>query len=282
MIEIIKYLILGIIQGITEVFPVSSSGHLTIFVQLSNKLSIGEPINLNYLTIFLMLTNFGSLIAITIYFWKDLVGLLKSFFTFFFKYKEAKMNVIVMNDMSYILKLFIAVVPIGILGLLLEDILPNTLIFVGSMLIITGLLLLYIYSIRNKKFENDITFKRSVIIGLFQAFAVLPGISRSGITMIGGLSQKIEIKKVLKFSFIAYVAISIPVSIKGIIDIVNASEQSESINILGYLLAFLTSFIATFITIRILYKFVKIKNLIYFSLYCLSIGIVAIILHLTL
>lgn len=278
MIDIIKFLVLGIIQGITEVFPVSSSGHLAIFVLLSNELHIGSPIDIDNIEIFLMITNFGSLIAMIIFFWNDLISLLKSAISFIFKHKESKENTVIMDDMRYILKLLIAVIPLGIAGLIFADYLDkfSSLLFVGISLLITGIMLYTVYHLRNKNYTNEITYKRSFIISIFQMFAIFPGISRSGITMIGGLSQKIELKKVLKFSFIAYIAISIPVSVKGILD---ALDVSESINVIGYFMAFLTSFIFTFLTVKVLYKYVKVNNLVYFAIYCILFGLLSIILY---
>lgn len=278
MIDIIKFLVLGIIQGITEVFPVSSSGHLAIFVLLSNELHIGSPIDIDNIEIFLMITNFGSLIAMIIFFWNDLISLLKSAISFIFKHKESKENTVIMDDMRYILKLLIAVIPLGIAGLIFADYLDkfSSLLFVGISLLITGIMLYTVYHLRNKNYTNEITYKRSFIISIFQMFAIFPGISRSGITMIGGLSQKIELKKVLKFSFLAYIAISIPVSVKGILD---ALDVSESINVIGYFMAFLTSFIFTFLTVKVLYKYVKVNNLVYFAIYCILFGSLSIILY---
>jgi undecaprenyl-diphosphatase len=278
MIDIIKFLVLGIIQGITEVFPVSSSGHLAIFVLLSNELHIGSPIDIDNIEIFLMITNFGSLIAMIIFFWNDLISLLKSAISFIFKHKESKENTVIMDDMRYILKLLIAVIPLGIAGLIFADYLDkfSSLLFVGISLLITGIMLYTVYHLRNKNYTNEITYKRSFIISIFQMFAIFPGISRSGITMIGGLSQKIELKKVLKFSFLAYIAISIPVSVKGILD---ALDVSESINVIGYFMAFLTSFIFTFLTVKVLYKYVKVNNLVYFAIYCILFGLLSIILY---
>lgn len=278
MIDIIKFLVLGIIQGITEVFPVSSSGHLAIFVLLSNELHIGSPIDIDNIEIFLMITNFGSLIAMIIFFWNDLISLLKSAISFIFKHKESKENTVIMDDMRYILKLLIAVIPLGIAGLIFADYLDkfSSLLFVGISLLITGIMLYTVYHLRNKNYTNEITYKRSFIISIFQMFAIFPGISRSGITMIGGLSQKIELKKVLKFSFLAYIAISIPVSVKGIFD---ALDVSESINVIGYFMAFLTSFIFTFLTVKVLYKYVKVNNLVYFAIYCILFGLLSIILY---
>lgn len=268
MIEIIKYIILGIVQGIAEVFPVSSSGHLIIFSYLLD-------VNLNNLTVFLMITNFGSFLALLIYFRKDIVSLINNFISYLFK-KDSRSNIDVKEGFNYSWKLVISVIPVGIAGLLLEKHLPQNLLTVGIALLVTSVLLFIMYSLREKDFGEEITWKNTIIIGLFQTAAIVPGISRSGITTVGGLSQKIEIKKVLKFSFLSYILISIPVSIKGVID---ALSVNESINVIGFTLAFVFSFVATYITIKILYKIVTIKNLKYFSVYCLVVGFIAILLN---
>ena len=268
MLEIIKYIVLGIIQGVTEIFPVSSSGHLTIFSHLFKTF---DPSSAN---VFLMITNFGSFLALLYFFRKDVSKLISSFFKFVFK-KEMRKDEVVKNDFNYTLKLIVAVIPIGLAGLLLEDFIPSTLLTVGIALIFTGTLLLLMFMLRNNTFKKEITWKNAIGVGLFQTIAIIPGVSRSGITTVGGLSQKIEIKHALKFSFLAYLIISVPVSIKGMYD---AFNNPESINIAGYILAFVFSFIATFISARLLYRYMKVKNLIYFSLYCFVIGTLSIIL----
>jgi undecaprenyl-diphosphatase len=107
-------------------------------------------------------------------------------------------------------------------------------------------------------------------------FAVLPGISRSGITMTGGLVQKLELKKVLRFSFLSYLVVSVPVSILGIYDVIHVTE---SIHVLGYILAFIMSFIFSLLSVMWIFKYIKVKNLIYFGLYCLIVGLTSIILY---
>lgn len=261
MLEIIKYIILGIIQGITEVFPVSSSGHLIIF---SNVLGL----DLTNLTVFLMITNLGSFIALLFFFRKDITELITKFFVFLFK-KEKREDLEIKEGFNYSIKLLISVIPVGILGLLLEKHIKSNMLVVGLALLVTGTLLLLMFLLRNREFKNEITYQNAFVISIFQAAAIIPGISRSGITTVGGLSQKINIKDVLKFSFLSYIVISVPVSVKGIIDLAGVKE---SINLLGYILAFIFSFIATFITVKILFKFVKPKNLIWFSVYCFLVG----------
>ena len=264
MIEIIKYIILGIIQGITEIFPVSSSGHLTLFSHLFD-------IDLTNLTIFLMITNTGSFLALLLFFRKDIKVLIVGTFKYLFKKEENYKP-----DFEYVVKLIIAVIPIGVFGLLFKDMLPEDLLSVGFALILTSGLLFYVYMVRDIEWKKDISWKNALIIGSFQMFAVFPGISRSGITMSGGLIQKIELKKVLKFSFLSYIMVSVPVMLLGFYEALNASE---SIHVVGYSLAFVMSFVFSLISVRILYKYVKVQNLIYFAIYCLIVGGISLGLH---
>jgi undecaprenyl-diphosphatase len=264
LIEIIKYIVLGIIQGITEIFPVSSSGHLTIFGRLFQ-------IDLSNLTTFLMITNAGSFLALVYYFRKDVGMLINGTYRYIFKKEETSKE-----DFIYVLKLLIAVIPIGIFGLLFEDYLNDDLLFTGYALIITSVLLFYIYKQKDIQWKNQITWKNAIVIGAFQMFAIFPGISRSGITMTGGLVQKIELKKVLRFSFLSYIVVSVPASIYGLY---KAIYYGEHINYIGYGFAFVMSFVFSLITVRILYQYVKVKNLIYFSVYCLFAGSISILLH---
>ncbi len=263
VIEIIKYIVLGIIQGVTEIFPVSSSGHLTIF---SNILGM----DLSHLTIFLMVTNTGSFLALLFYFRKDIGALISGTWKFVFKRDD-----LFKEDFMYVVKLLIAVIPIGIVGFFGRDLLPDDLLTVGFSLLVTGALLFYVFYTRNAQWHRDISWRNALVIGAFQAFGILPGISRSGITMIGGLTQKIELKKVLKFSFLSYIIVSVPVMFLGFYE---AASAAEAIDYLGYGLAFIMSFVFSLLSVRVLYQFVKVRNLIYFSIYCLIVGAASIIL----
>jgi undecaprenyl-diphosphatase len=267
LIEIVKYIVLGIIQGITEIFPISSSGHLTIF-------SVLFGIDLLNLQVFLMITNMGSFIALVYFFRKDIGELISGTWKYIIKREETSRL-----DFEYVVKLLIAVIPIGIVGFIFKDLIKTDLLSTGFALIVTSALLLYVYKMRDIQWKKDITWKNALIIGTFQMFAIFPGISRSGITLTGGLVQKIDLKKVLKFSFLSYIIVSVPVSLLGIYE---AFTVSEDINVVGYTLAFIMSFIFSLIAIRFMYQYVKVKNLIYFSAYCLFIGLLSIILHYTL
>ncbi|HLT00456.1 MAG TPA: undecaprenyl-diphosphate phosphatase, partial [Acholeplasma sp.] len=194
-IELLKYIILGIIQGITEIFPVSSSGHLVIF----SKLFMGGQDLENELTLFLMITNMGSFLALVVFYFKEIKSLVSDTWSFVFN-PLTRNNRETRSSFYYALKLCIAVIPLGIMGLLFKDVLPTNLLSVGISLIVTSLLLFTVFMFRNVEFTEELTFKNAAMIGLFQAFAVFPGLSRSGITMVGGLSQRVRLQYVLKFS----------------------------------------------------------------------------------
>jgi undecaprenyl-diphosphatase len=274
IIELIKYIILGIIQGITEIFPVSSSGHLVLF---STIFMGGENID-ETLTLFLMITNMGSFLALLLFYLEDVKSLIKDGWQFVFDPKKRD-DVETRSNFFYAVKLVIAIIPIGIAGYLIKDYLPTNLLSVGISLCVTATLLFIIFMLRNAKFNNTIEFKSAGIIGLFQMFAVFPGVSRSGITLVGGLSQKIEIKKVMRFSFLSYLLVSIPVSILGIVDAIN---NPGIIDIPGFVLAFIFSFIFSLLTIKIMHKYVTVKNLIYFAVYALIVGLTSITLYIIL
>lgn len=272
--ELIKYIILGIIQGITEIFPVSSSGHLVLFSTLfMDGVKLDES-----LTLFLMITNMGSFLALLIYYFNDVKTLISDSFKFIFN-KTHRTDHMVKENFNYALKLMIAIIPIGIAGFLIKDYLPTNLLSVGISLCITGILLFLIFMLRNKSFSENITWKNASLVGVFQMFAVFPGISRSGITLVGGLSQKINIQKVMRFSFLSYLLVSVPVSLLGLHD---AITNPGTINVPGFILAFIFSFVFSFMTIKVMHKYVTVKNLFWFSIYAVVVGLVSITLYITL
>ncbi|VEU82624.1 undecaprenyl-diphosphate phosphatase [Acholeplasma hippikon] len=272
IVELLKYILLGVIQGITEIFPVSSSGHLVLF---STLLMNGQDIE-SELKLLLMITNMGSFIALFIFYFKDIKDLIIDSFDFIFK-KEKRVNSVKKENFFYALKLCIAVIPIGITGLIANKYLTPNLLFTGISLIVTSILLFTVFMLRNKQFINDITWKNATVIGLFQALAPLPGLSRSGITIVGGLSQKVELKKVLRFSFLAYILVSVPVSLLGLYE---AIKNPGVIDIPGFVLAFIFSFLFSLLTVRVMNKYVQVKNLIWFSIYAFIVGTLSITLYL--
>lgn len=269
-IELVKYLFLGFIQGFTEPIPVSSSGHLLIF----QKLIGGKNFNVDY-GLLATLTNFGSLVAIIILFRKDIVNLFKGFFGYLTTKKEEYKD-----NYRYAWMVVIATIPAGIMGIVvtklgLFDKLEENVKFVGVTLLITALFLYLIRNLKGKKNPNQITFKNALVVGLFQVIALIPGISRSGATIVGGMTQKFKRETAFNFSFILYIPISIATTLLGISDLIKSDLSIELW--IYYISATIMAGIFTFFATKWFRNIVKNGKLIYFVIYCLIVGILTII-----
>lgn len=276
MKELIEYILLGIMQGITEPIPVSSSGHVLILQTILSKINSGIDIDFGTLA---TVTNLGSLIAIIIIFWSDIVNLIKSFFSFVFN-KESRKDKEVCLDFKYCLKIIIATIPAGVAGLIatklgLLDALEENVKFVGIMLLLTAVFLFLIKDFKGKKNRDDISFKDSIIIGLCQMISIIPGLSRSGATIVGGMFRNLKRDVAFNFSFILYIPISIATSILGIKDLLELSISSSTYIL--YIIAAILAGIFTYIFTKWFAKIVKEGKLIYFSIYCLVLGLVVIL-----
>lgn len=264
MMQIIKYIILGIIQGFTEPIPVSSSGHLLIIQKLLGNMDVDVGI-------LSIITNFGSLIAIIIIFWSDIKNLFIGFFGYLSK-KDTKYY----NDYKYAWLIILGTIPAGIMGLIvtklgLFDFLEENTKIVGVTLLITALFLFLIRNIKGKKDDSKITVKDAIIIGLFQVIALIPGISRSGSTIVGGMKQDLKRDTAFKFSFILYIPISLATMVLGIKDLI---ELRPNFNlIICYTLAFISSLIMTYFSAKWFKDVIKKGKLIYFVIYCLIAGL---------
>lgn len=268
MVEFIKYVFLGLVQGITELLPVSSSGHVTFYSHVMG-------INPNQLTHFLIITNFGSFIAMFIHYRKDVLELTKSFFLFCFSHSKRQEEQ-QKNDMAYIIKLIIAVIPIALVGLFFRDLIPQTLLSVGIAFIITAVILFVLYLRRNHFVTQELSYQKSLYYGLIHMIAIVPGISRSGTGYFSGLIQGVEIKKTIRFTFLIYLIISIPVTILGVYDLF---QSNEPIHLLYALVALLTSFIGTFLLVNIIHKVITFKSFKYFAFYAFFMGVMSLLIY---
>ncbi len=262
---LIIYIILGIIQGFTEPIPVSSSGHLIIFKELFNI----KTSDLN----FEIFTNFGSFIAIIILFRKDIIKLINDFLLYLKTHKKTYKN-----GFNYCLLIVIGTIPAGLIGLLFNDIIEkylNNVKFVGVALLITALFLFLIRKLKGHKNDNQITFIDAIKIGLFQVVALLPGISRSGATLVGGMFSGLNRETAFKFSFMLYIPITIATMILGVKDIISTGI---SLNLmLYYIIASIIACIVTFFSAK-WFKGIMLKGkLIYFVYYCLIVGTLVIL-----
>lgn len=274
MLALIEYILLGILQGITEPIPVSSSGHLLILQTILEKFS--QNINIDF-SILATMTNFGSLIAIVVIYWNDITKLVKSFFAYLLN-KNRKKDV--KEDFSYCLKIIIATIPAGVAGIIatklnLLNTLEENVKFVGFMLLLTAIFLFLIKDFKGSKDKDKITFMDAFAIGICQMIAIIPGLSRSGATIVGGMYRKLKRTTAFDFSFILYIPISVATSILGIKDLL-ATSISSSTWIL-YLIATILAGIFTYIFTKWFSKIVKEGKLIYFSVYCVILGLIVIL-----
>lgn len=269
LIELLKYLFLGAVQGITETLPISSSGHLIILGKL-----IGIEQN-NDLT-FEILLHFGSLIAIIYFYRKTLLELVKNFFSYLFK-KDTKH----ITDYKYVWLLALASLPAAIAGFLLNDYIGNyltSLISVGIFLIITAFILLIISMMpKGNKEKENITWKDALFIGIIQALAIIPGISRSGSTVSAGLARKFNIENAVQFAFFLFIPVALGASL---LDIYHFMKNPVAPDLLiPYIVAFLTSIVFTLLSLRIFINVIKKGKLSYFAIYCLIAGATSISLY---
>ncbi|MBQ2639412.1 MAG: undecaprenyl-diphosphate phosphatase [Bacilli bacterium] len=275
MINLITYIFLGLLQGITEPIPVSSSGHILILQTILKNLN--QSINVDFETL-AVITNFGSLIAIVIIYWNDIVKLIKDFFSYIFT-KETRKDT--KKGYLYSWKLVVATIPAGIFGIIatkidLLETLEKNIKFIGITLIITSIFLFLIRNFKGKKSKDQISFKDSIIIGLYQMVSVIPGISRSGATIVGGMFQGLKREEAFNFSFLLYIPISIATTILGVKDLIEISISSTTWIL--YIISAIIAGIFTYIFTKWFAKIVKEGKLIYFSIYCLIIGLLVIIL----
>ena len=262
--ELLKYLFLGFIQGMTETIPVSSSGHLMIFKRLMD-------VNVDFDTI-AILTNFGSLIAIIILFWNDIVKIIKGFFKYLSS-KDEKSK----DDYKYAWMIVLGCIPAGIAGLLVSyfdlfDKIEDNIKIVGISLIVTSILLFIIRNFKGKKDDSKIGVKEALTVGCFQILGLFPGISRSGSTIVGGMTQGLKRDTAFKYSFMLYIPMSIAAMALEIKDL-----AIESSLILYYIASVLVSLVVTLIVTKWFRRIVNNGKLIYFSIYCFIVGCLVII-----
>ena len=257
-------LILGIIQGLTEYLPVSSSGHLAIGQALFHIGSGEEKLA------FTVLLHVATVLSTIVVLWKDIVWLFKDLFQW--KWNEGT---------RYIVNIIISMIPIGIVGLLfkdkVEDIFGSGLLIVGICLIITAALLTFSHFARPRQRDN-ISPLHALIIGIAQAIAVLPGLSRSGSTIATGLLLGNKKERLAQFSFLMVIP---PILGEALLDVKKVADQGLTASLGGIspiaaLIGFLAAFIVGCLACRWMIGIVKRGKLIWFALYCAIVGIIAI------
>ena len=257
----LQALVLGIVQGLTEYLPVSSSGHLAIGSYL---FGIDGEENLA----FTVLVHVATVMSTFVVLWKEIDWILKGLFKF-------KMN----DETKYFLNIVVSMIPIGIVGVFfkdkVEEIFGSGLLIVGCCLLLTALLLTFSYYAKPRQREH-ISLKDAFIIGLAQACAVLPGLSRSGSTIATGLLLGNKKEKLAQFSFLMVIP---PILGEALLDVLKAAKGEEAfgdISVLPLVVGFVAAFVSGCIACKWMINIVKRGKLVWFGVYCAIAGAVTI------
>lgn len=267
----IDALILGIVQGLSEYLPISSSGHLEIFKQI-----LGLQLDSDSSLEFSVMLHVATVLSTIVILWKEFYPLLVSFFT------------VKRDDKFYMVcKILLSCVPVAIVGLLFKDVVERffngNLTVVGVCLIVTAALLCFAYFTRTRTAlmhpsrpqGRDITWLDAFIIGCAQAVAVLPGLSRSGSTIATGILLGDNRERVAQFSFLMVI---IPILGEGLLDIKDMLAPAEaaataSVGMLPLAIGFIASFVVGCLACKWMLNIVKKGKLVWFAVYCVIIGV---------
>ncbi|MBO4605632.1 MAG: undecaprenyl-diphosphate phosphatase [Bacteroidales bacterium] len=261
----LQAIILGIVQGLTEFLPVSSSGHLAIFKEL---LGVEAAEDL----MFEVTVHAATVLATIVVFWKPIVKLFSGLFKF--KYND---------ETDYICKILVGTVPILIVGLFFKDKVEelfSSLWVVGGSLLITAVLLYFSDAAAKSKAalensaRNGISFWQALLVGIGQAFAVLPGLSRSGATISTGLVSGVRREVVAQFSFLMVI---IPILGEMFLAIVGGELAASSTGLLPLALGFVAAFATGLFACKAMIALVKKAQLKWFALYCVVVGFIVIL-----
>ena len=254
MISMIEAIILGIVQGITEWLPVSSSGHLVLFQHF---FGLAPPVSFD------IMLHLGSLIVVLTVFWKDILKLAKGVL----KREKASLKML-----AY---LAIASIPIALVGFFLNDLIKsifNSLLTVGLSLLFTAVLLFI--SRYPKKKNKKLGIKNTFLIGIAQAIAILPGVSRSGSTISTGLVLGIKKEDVARFSFLMFIPAILGASLLEIKDVVLVTDLPAAV------VGTITAMVVGFFSLKLLLNLINKNKFSNFAWYCLVLGIITLILAL--
>ena len=257
---VLEAIILGVVQGLTEFLPVSSSGHL----QLAKEL-LGVELENNLA--FDVMLHAATVLSTILVLWREVWAILKGLFT-------KGMN----DEKRYILKLIISMIPIGIVGFMFMSQIdamlasPYIMLIVGAMLLLTALLLAFAYYACPRERES-ISYRDAFIIGLSQAVASMPGLSRSGTTIATGLLLGNKRGAVATFSFLMVLA---PIIGQTLLDILDGGFAEVGVATASLVAGFIAAFVVGCLACRFMINIVKRGKLIWFAIYCAIVGLLAI------
>jgi undecaprenyl-diphosphatase len=256
--DILNAIILGIIQGLTEFLPVSSSGHLEL-----GKAILGDQSTPEASLLLTVVLHAATALSTVVVFWKDILQIFRGLFQF--KWNE---------ETEFSLKIILSMVPAAIIGVMfeaeIEQLFDKNVLLVGAMLLITGLLLFL--ADRAKDSERKVGYLPSLIIGISQAIAILPGISRSGATISTSVLLGIDRGRAARFSFLMVLPLIFGKMAK---DLMGGKISTTDENFLALSLGFVAAFLTGIVACRWMIALVKRAQLHYFAIYCFVVGAIA-------
>ena len=254
----IQAIILGVVQGLTEFLPVSSSGHLMLASELlGTDMSAADDLT------FSLTLHAATVLSTIVVLWREVWRLLRGVFS-------TKFN----DEQAYLLKIVISMIPVGIVGFCFKDYLEmafSSVLVVGIMLLVTAMLLFFAYKAKPRE-KAEISYRDALIIGLAQACATMPGLSRSGTTIATGLLLGNKKESVASFSFLMVLP---PILGNALLDVVKG-EFGGGVEIAPLVAGFITAFVVGCLACKFMIEIVKRGKLVWFALYCATVGVVAI------
>jgi undecaprenyl-diphosphatase len=274
-LNLLDAILLGFIQGLSEFLPISSTGHLTLAGKLLNLISEDHP---EHWTAFIAVIQLGTLLAVLVYFWKDLIAIIRDFFHDNLvnpvKYSEQKIN----SKLGWLI--IIGTIPVVVIGLTFKDAiegaLTKNLYVIAASLIVLALILALAEKIaRFKKDLKNITIFDSIIIGTAQALSLIPGSSRSGTTITAGLFVGLNREAAARFSFLLSVPAVLASGALQLYEALKFIDQTMAVNII---VATIVSGISGYVAIDFLLKYLKKNTTFIFIFYRIALGVFILIL----
>ena len=274
--EWLDAILLGLIQGLTEFLPVSSSGHLEI-----GKVLLGVETSEDLL--FTTMVHAATVLSTIVVFRKQIWGLLCGFFCGIKGLKVSNGSLICNDQTDYLLKMIVSMIPIFVVGVFFKDAVESlfgSITVVGVALLVTAILLFFSdYASRpgrksifpQNQYRNGISYWQALTVGIGQAFAVIPGLSRSGTTISTGLLCGVRREVMAQFSFLM---VLVPILGETFLEVVGGDFTTSSVEALPLVLGFISAFISGLVACKVMIALVKKAKLSWFALYCLILAVV--------
>ncbi len=267
IVTLLKYLVLGLVQGIAEILPISSSGHLALLQQLLQTNADNEAT-------FAIFLHVASLVALVIFFWKLIIRVIGGFFRFIFK-KDATRK----NDFWLAVYIVLASIPAGVIGVLFSDTIEGLfgqLLYVGIGFLITALIL-FLWPILGSNRDETYRFRHIIAAGLFQVLGILPGVSRSGMTITGAKISGLKEAQAKEFAFLLFLPVALGSFVFSLGDFKTIFETSW-ITLFYYAAAMVAAGVFTYLSLRFIFKKFHYGQAKYFAIYLVAVGILTIVL----